>query len=696
LKILFGTENWFLYLVICIVFAFGITLLIYFRNKETVELRRWQLRILFTLRFLSVFLLSLLLMTPFVKTLKRFINNPVIITSFDNSLSMLAASNPDSARQEISTVYNHLQEAFKGNYKLVNYTFGEEAVTNHPLDFSEKKSDYSDLVDEVYNDQFNDNIGAMIIVGDGIYNRGENPVSGVGRFSFPVYCIGIGDTNIVTDASITNIKVNRNAFVGNKFPAELNLHFEKMANQPVTLRMLKDEIEVFNQRLVPSNDDYFTTLNLSFDAEKPGLQHYSAELITNTKERNRLNNLSDFVINVLQNKQKILVLSEGPHPDIGAIKNTLELQPNYEVSVFTSEPYPVTLKDFNLIIMNQIPSASLAGRSLVTKSLESKIPLLILVGNKTFLPQLKQLNLGIEIVPQSENGEEAQPVINPDFGIFSLNEEMTAIIEKFPPLQVSFSDYKLDPSLSVMLYQNIKTVKTQRPLVAMGNLEGRKVGFIFGEGIWRWRLYNYYLNESHQQFDEFVEALIQYLSLRENDDNFIVKYQQVVYDSDPVILTAEVYNKNFELINTSEVTATLTDQKGNTFQFVFDKDGKYYRLNAGKLPVGNYNFTAKVTVGKEEFSETGNFAVMPLNIENVVTKADFNVLFQMANNTGGKFYTKEGLDELITTVKNNQNIKPTSYFQTAINEILNLKGLFFVLLIIFGMEWFLRKYWGIY
>jgi hypothetical protein len=68
----------------------------------------------------------------------------------------------------------------------------------------------------------------------------------------------------------------------------------------------------------------------------------------------------------------------------------------------------------------------------------------------------------------------------------------------------------------------------------------------------------------------------------------------------------------------------------------------------------------------------------------------------MAGQSGGKFFTSGELDELTTELKNNNNIKPAINVQEMINEILNLKGLFFVLLVIMSSEWLLRKYWGLY
>ncbi|MBN1820509.1 MAG: hypothetical protein JW833_07325, partial [Prolixibacteraceae bacterium] len=135
---------------------------------------------------------------------------------------------------------------------------------------------------------------------------------------------------------------------------------------------------------------------------------------------------------------------------------------------------------------------------------------------------------------------------------------------------------------------------------------------------------------------------------------------------------------------------------GKNFRYIFDNEGNYYKLDAGKLPVGNYSYSAEVTIGEEEFTESGEFSVVPLQIENTKTRANFNVLYQMANLTGGELFYSDEAEKLVEKIRNNNNIKPTHYFQASITELLNLKWLFFVILIVLGVEWFLRKYWGIY
>jgi len=692
----FGIKYWFIFLLAVILAAVGVTLILYFRNKAHSGLSKWQLRTLIGLRFLSFFLIAFLLLSPFLRNLKKITQNPIIVAAWDDSNSMITDQDSSQVAQVLTDLQKKIESELGNNYEIVNYTFGDHVISGDELTLNEKRSDYSQLLTMVSNNHFNQNIGALIIAGDGIYNEGRNPANLAGDLSFPVYTIGFGDTSIVSDSRISNIRMNRTAFSGNKFPVEVDVQFSKVKDKALKLSILQNDVEVASEMIIPPNDNYFVTKEFILEAGSPGLQHYKAKIQTGDNERNTANNTAGFVINILENKQKILILSDGWHPDIGAIKNTLEQQKTYEVSVFTEEPYPADMKDFNLVILNQLPTAGKSVAQVIEKIRSGRLPLLIIVGNKTFIPQLNALSQGVQIELLAGSGEEAQPSLNPSYATFTLSEDLLSLLPKFPPLQVPFADFKMDESFSPLLYQKLKGIETGKPLIATGKADTRKVGYIFGEGIWRWRLYDYYQNQSHLRFDELINQLVQYLALRENEDNFIVEFKPVYTETDDVILNAEVYNDAFERLTSGEVNITLKNSNDEDFTFTFDVHSEDYSLNAGHLPVGDYSFVAEVKLGDQTYTETGNFTVVSVNLEKLVTRANHNLLYQLSSQSGGTLYLPDNTDRLISDLKNGNRLKPTNYFQEMISELLNLRWLFFVFLTLLSVEWFLRKYWGIY
>jgi len=341
----FGTKYWFILLVAILLAAIGVVFLLYFRNKANKELSKTQVRILMSLRFLSFFLLAFLLLSPFLRNLKKVVQNPIIVLAWDNSASITSLSDSLNAKAQFSSVKTEITNKLRTDFELVEYTFGESSNTSKQLNFNEKKSDYSELISSVSSNHYNQNIGALIVAGDGIYNQGKNPINLLNEVSFPIYTVGFGDTSIVSDSRIQNIRVNRTAFSGNKFPVEVDAQFSKVKGKPLKLSIIQNGIELESTVITPPNDNYYYSKEFILEAGDPGLKHYLARVESVDNERNTKNNSSGFVINVLENKQKILILSDGSHPDIGAIKNTLEEQKTYDVSVFTEEPFPSNLKD---------------------------------------------------------------------------------------------------------------------------------------------------------------------------------------------------------------------------------------------------------------------------------------------------------------------------------------------------------------
>jgi hypothetical protein len=692
----FGIKYWFVFLLVLLVAAAGIVFLLYFRNKDNRELTKTQRNILMILRFFSFSLIAILLLSPFIKNLKKMVQNPLIIAAWDNSGSVTSTGDSLQLTREFIQLKNRISDELGSNYNLVHYTFGQETRFDGEINFSEKKSDYSNLINTLNNNHFNEKIGALLLAGDGIYNQGKNPVNMLENINFPVYSIGLGDTTEITDARIQGIKANRTSFSGNRFPVEIDTRFLKLRNSSLRVTVHEEKKEVAQVVITPSNNDYFQTQQFILDAGDPGLKRFTATIEIAENEKNTRNNTEHFVVNVLENKQKILILSDGAHPDIGAIKNTLEQQKSYEVSVFTEEPYPSNFSDFNLVILNQLPTSAKSMANIIESESNQKVPLLFMVGGKTFLPQLNALAHGSTVQPRAGTAEEAQAIINPAYANFTLSENFREVLEKFPPLMVPFANYQLDPEFNTLFFQKIKNIETGKPLISTGIFKGKKIGFVFGEGIWRWRLNNYFQNQSHAQFNELLNQLIQYLALRENEDNFIVNYDLVYTETDPVIMTAEVYNDVFERISNEEVTIVLRNESGDELDFTFDVRNNGYFLNAGNLPVGTYTFQAEVTIGNQTFSETGNFAVTAVNLENIVTQANHGMLYQLSAQTGGAFFTQKEVAQAMEELKNSNSLKPVNYFQEMITELLNLRWLFFVVLLLLSVEWFLRKYWGIY
>jgi len=678
-----------LWVLLALIASLGISFFLYYRNKENSSLSPFQKGVLAFLRFASLFLIFLFLLSPLIRKVKKIKQLPILAVAIDNSLSVKPQT------ETFEQLSKTIKERFPDQYQVEYWTFGEKVESNGPITGNERRSDYGQMIKTLKNNYINKNIGALILVGDGIYNQGQNPVNFTSSLKFPVYSIGVGDTTLQADAAIRNVKTNKVAFLKNKFPIEIELKFSKLKNKIANLEIENNGQQIYSKTVSIVSDDDFKLEFVNPEATQAGLQHYKISIRPFNEESNLKNNEYEFVIQVLENKQKILMLSDGPHPDMGALRSSiLELQ-NYETEIVTGNDVPDSLNKYSLIILNQLPSVKNAASNLLTRIKESRVPVLFLIGPNTLLEQLNTLEMGLKIT-SSTNTEEVQAVFDDNFSLFVLSNETKEILGRTPPLISPFGNTEISSLLQPLAYQSIRNIRTPKSIMAYGNEKGRKVGFIVGEGIWRWRLFNFQNNGNHEAFNELTNKIVQYLSLRENEDNFNVNFPALFQETDNIELTAELYNDSYELVNTPDVNIRIINDSLKAFNYTFDRTENYYRLNVGNLQPGDYSLEAATQLGNQHFTEKGNFSIVKNEIELLNNQADFGLLYQLAQQTGGQFSTIDNYGTLLDTIGNNKQITVQQYKQTLLTEWINLKTLFFLLICLLAVEWFFRKYWGIY
>jgi len=184
--------------------------------------------------------------------------------------------------------------------------------------------------------------------------------------------------------------------------------------------------------------------------------------------------------------------------------------------------------------------------------------------------------------------------------------------------------------------------------------------------------------------------------VRRIQDKLSIESKQVYNENEPVVFNASFYNEAYELVPNLEVVLNLKNESGKEFKYIFGDFGNSYRLDVGRLPAGTYTYTSTAKFDNKEYSASGQFIVQKINIEALVTTAGHNVLYQLAELTGGKVFYPKNMSEIPQTIKNNPGVSDIAYTNEKLHTITDLYILFFVILLFAAAEWILRKYWGGY
>jgi hypothetical protein len=690
-----------LWLVIfALLLGVGYALYLYYKNNNVIFEKPMRIAMA-SLRGLAVALIAFLLLAPMVKLTVKQTDKPIVLVAIDNSESV--KSNKDSAfyAKEYPGQVAKLISELGDSYVVKTYLVGDEDhligdKETLDMDFSDKSTNLSSLFDQVDMLYANQNVGAVVMLTDGIFNTGASPYYKAEKAGCPVYAVGLGSSELATDLFISDILHNRQTLKGNFFPVEVKVAAYKLSGKQAELTVKEGETEIYRKQLTLSGNRYFETVKFSVEAKSKGVHHYRVDLTELDGEVTHKNNHSAFFVEVVESRDKVAIVYNSPHPDVAALREALEGTDNYDVEVFPVSEFRGNPSDYSLVILHQLPSAANSASSLLSQIRQSGTSALYIVGQQTNLSAFNAQNTGVTINQTKAMTNNATPLYNDNFTSFTFSEEARRMLPLYSPVQTPFASYKTSVAANIFLYQKVSGVDTKYPLVVFNEQNGTRTGVITGTGLWSWKIYNFMHAENHDAFNELVGKTVLYLAAKGDKSRFRVQHEGVFAENAPVEFSAELYNESYELINEPDIKMVLKGGGDTTYEAQFSKQNNSYYLNMGELPLGNYTWTATTQVGKQRLEKSGRFAVQAVMLETANLVADHDLLKSMAKVTGGQYFDKEHIADVAKAIQKNDNIKPIASYQKKYAMMLNSPWYLAAIVLLLGVEWFLRKWNGGY
>jgi hypothetical protein len=701
------TEKPLWFVIGCVILGAGLTLLLYpWKTLKPSEAERpvftW---IKSGLRFITITLLAFFLLYPLVRSFQREVQKPVIVIAQDNSQSILLNKDSSYYKGDYLKSLDKLREKLEEKFDVKFFSFGKTLNENGEVSFNEKQTNISAVMESVYDRYEGQNLGAVVLASDGIYNKGNNPVYSYKKLKSPVYTIALGDTSLPRDIMVKSVQSNALAYLGNNFPIRAEIAAYGFNGNNLTVSVSHNGKVEAVKTIRSTAARFLTTMDFSFEANSLGMQRYTISINREAGEISYLNNYKDVFIDVIDGRQKILLLANAPHPDITALKEAIESNQNYEVKIRYADAVQAelinSLKENNLVILHQVPSTDYSTKSLFDAMETLKMPRLYILGSQSNISLFSSLNEGLSISSNRGNSNDAVPEFNRNFNLFNLSEDAMKAIGDFTPLQAPFGNYAPAADAHILFYQHIGAASTEMPLILFTNKNDYKTGIICGEGLWRWRMQEYSQRQTKTGTNEVITKIIQYLAAKEDKRRFrITSTQKNFEENENVVFDAELYTPSYELTHDPDVSLKITNEEGKIFDYQFSKSGKGYHLDCGILPAGNYTYTGSVNGSNADSYRgeivKGQFSVFPLQAEFTETVANHQLLSGISSAYRGKMFYPSQLEELTQEILKNENIKPVSYAHQKLQDLINLKWIFSLLLLLLTTEWFLRKREGSY
>lgn len=687
-ELIFQTPYWFI--IFCVLAGLAYAWLLYQPQPAWGKKLNYALA---AVRGIVVALICFLLLSPLVRRTQTSVDKAKIVFAIDNSESV--GKYGQAAMEQVKAAARDLNDSgFEVSIESL------EGTQNNAdsLAFNQNKTNLAGLLQTVRSNFEGRNLTDVVLLSDGIVNQGVSPA--YNRYPFRVNALAVGDSVPKLDIRVKDVVSNRIAYLGNEFPIRAEVAANGLQGKSTTVTLKQNGRVIQSQPVVIDRADYFKAFDFKTSSTQKGVQHYTIELGAVSGETSGRNNRKEVYIDIIDGRQKILLMALAPHPDIKSIRSVIEANDNYELDInilSIGNTPPASAKPYDLVILHQIPNVLGLGNAQVRKYLDAKMPLFFILGNQSAVPLASSLNRSLFINASANNQiDKVTARFNPSFSQLNLDAESLKLLERLPPLSVPFGEYNISSGTETILYQKVGTLNTNKPLLVLNTNGDQKTAVLAGEGIWQWRQEEFAQTNKQEVVDNLFQKLIQVLSVKEDRRKFRVYPISNEFEAgEQVAFQTEVYNDIYEPIFGQEVKLELVDEKGKSKQFTYTHAKETPRFNVSGLADGVYRYAASTTMKGKEERVSGQFVIRNADLELSNTTADFGMLRDLARRSGGAFVTPASLQQFIQKLKTDRPADRLDSTEDMV-ELIYLKWLFFLIVVLLGAEWGLRKYHGGY
>ncbi len=665
--------------------------------------------ILIIFRTLAISLIVLLIFEPTVLLKYTRTIEPSNLVFVDNSHSIV---HRDSAKRAnlINEFLKDYSENVKGNNFYYRFSSSIDTIkkpSESELHFNGSRTNFEQILKFIDNSKLN--LASATIISDGIINDGSNSASDFEQIGIPIYTIAIGDTTVQADLKIK--KVIHNDFIYANTPTEIRtvVSNQNLGNKNVTV-FLYENSKLIDQQNIKLSASGLNNISFTYISKSPGEKNM---LITASKldnEETYDNNKHHFVVNVLKDKIKILLIAGAPSYDLTIIKKILNSNNSLKISeiiqvtkdkFLPNNNFKTKIDSSDIIFLLDFPSDYTPVKLLseITNAIKNKKkPYFFFLSQSVAQSELQAFRIDLPFRLQGHKNQfrEVRPVLTSlTDPLIASNQSDLIIWNELPPILQTRTDISALPGSKVLVNSKIRNIETDIPLIITNDIGGNRKIVLNGFNVWKWRLQSN--KKASVLLDSFLNNSIKWLYAYKQKKRFFVSpIKKVFARNDDIEFRASIYDETLTPRNDAIITVTATN--GNeTFFTELESIGN--GIYEGKLNIntaGNFNYKSKIELDNSiQNGPTGKFIIADINIENINYVLNKNYIKLISNITSGKSFEISNYKKLFDDLNFNYNNKIITESISKEYDVWNNEWILVLIVIFFSIEWFLRKRKGL-
>ncbi len=679
--------------------------------------------VLVLLRGTALSLVLLAICEPLLQFISTESKRPVIALLADNSLSMTQKDGSGDRQQILASLLNSdAVKTLSGATDLQLFTFshGVEELVPESVTVNGGITNISAALE--FSLRSIDDLRGIILVSDGNYNAGSNPLYNSEKSRIPIFTVGIGDTNDQKDISIAKIVTNSIGYVDAAIPVEASLRSSGFSPRSVSVALLEDGKKIDEQTIAISASEGISDhpVRFSYSPKTDGVKKLTVTAPGIDGELTVKNNSRSSLVKILKNKITVTILAGAVSADVAAVMQTLNTDKNIDALLFYQLPngeFKPQREDAELrgsltkadalILIGFPTSQSAPGMiQLIEQTVSTRsLPLLFISGR---LLDLKKVRVLEKFLPFSVAGDRIDeqtvlPFVQERYRYHQLIQSDGLAWEKLPPVYYSLPTFTVKPEAQTLLSVKIQNVPLTNPLFAVRNIGGSKSAAILSYGLNRWKVLAGTADETKDHFNRWFSSLVRWLATREQEKRLRVEPAKDFYaQGEQIELTGQVYDESYRPLENAEVLVSVrphhssSKANGESVETILSSSGAgLYEGNIAGLGEGEYSYTATALANGDTIGKvSGRISVGEQSVEFAETKMNKPLMKQIAASSGGKYTDAASFSALTDEILARKEMSLQEQTHTQEYQLWNLPSFLAVIIVLFGIEWFVRKQSG--
>jgi len=663
--------------------------------------------LLVSLRTLALLTIVIVFFEPIISFTKKITLEPVNLIFIDNSSSINiedGTSRPETIKNIVADLSSNELIGKSEFFLFGNNVRGISKDSLAKINFTDGVTNLTEVFKTIDVDEIN--YASIVIISDGVYTEGSNPTYKTANLQLPVFTIGIGDTTRSNDVEVSKVLFNDVVYAETPTSIIAAIQHKGFDGETVSVSLLENNQKIEEQTIVLSKSG-IQNVNFSYTPKTNGEKKLSV-LITNlSDEFTYANNKKIFYVNVLSNKIKVMILAGNPSTDLSFIKNSLKSDENLTVNSLTQiaadkfvENVDYSLVDSaDLLFLVGFPGVTTTGEllNIVQKNIsDNKIPYFISLPPQSAIERINQLqDLPFSFNQQLRSYREVQPeIILTEKNNPLLKHERPDEINNWnnlPPVLQPSINFTSNPGSKILSTIKVNNNPINIPLIVTRNFNGKKSVAVLAGDIWKWKLQT--TRKNLNLFDNFILNCVKWLNTREEQDRILVKTSKRNYSpGETVEFLARVSDESLNPVDDADIKVQISSSR-NSYEVDMLSAGKgLYEGTILLNETGDFNFEADIFregifLGKDD----GTFNVGEIEIEMINPVMNYGLLKLLAYESGGNYYTPDKYELLSSQLAEINKSASKEKIITSDVTLWSDEWLLVVAILLFSLEWFLRK-----